>query len=106
MAMGAYPIKTFGPIYSRTTSPMRRRIVAICIVWILVLLVFYVDRVPQPFGSYTQSMPASFTKLSPPRVEQPTIAVEFPKKIWQTGSDSKKKKWEEKTETWISQNPD
>jgi hypothetical protein len=102
MAMGAYQPERFGPLYTRSSSPMKRRALAATFISILILILFYLKQRPKTFESFT---PASSTELQPPRINA-DFPDEFPKNIWQTGSDSQKEKWEDQTGTWISKNQD
>jgi mannosyltransferase OCH1-like enzyme len=102
MAMGAYQPERFGPIYTRSSSQMKRRVLAVTFISVLILTLFYLNPRPQTFESYN---PASFTKSSTSKTSA-DFPNEFPKNIWQTGSDSQKEKWEDQTGTWISKNAD
>jgi hypothetical protein len=115
MATGAFgqPGRYDPPImYTRLSSLSRRRNFVLATIACFIVIIFYVGGNPRSISSYElPEIPITSPFINKPttpepEIVQPAFPEEFPRNIWQTGSESMKKQWAEKTDTWISKNPD
>jgi len=106
MVIGGYHTAKLGPMYTHATNSMRRKPIITALALLVLIALFFAPRTPEGISSYAHvKIPTTFTdavNFNPRPISG--FSDEFPKKIWQTGSESMKEKWAAQTETWTSMN--
>lgn len=106
MTVGASEKPTFGLLYNHAANSLRRKAIGLALAVFVLIALLYIPQSPVPLPTYT----GADVSTSPDNgmistaVPEPDHPKDFPKKIWQSASQSMKEEWAEQTETWISMN--